>query len=53
MMRIRRTWSGVFHCTTCQLEEDLLQDDSVACRECGEAMMPGPLFSETIADESH
>ncbi len=45
-MRVRRTWTGVFHCTTCQLEEELLEDESVECRECGERMLAGSLFED-------
>jgi DNA-directed RNA polymerase subunit RPC12/RpoP len=42
-VRARKTWSGIFHCPICQIEEEFLEDDSLECRECGERMIPGPL----------
>jgi hypothetical protein len=41
-------WTGIFHCDICKLQESLDRDEAVACRECGELMVPGPLFSEEI-----
>ncbi len=45
-MRTRRSWSGVFHCAICKIEEELRDDDSVECHECGELMSPGALYTE-------
>lgn len=49
-MRTRKTWSGVFHCPVCQIEEEFLNDDCLECRECGERMIPGPLFEDDGED---
>jgi DNA-directed RNA polymerase subunit RPC12/RpoP len=46
VMRIVKRWTGIFHCPICQLEVELLDDDSVECQGCGERLIPGPLFSE-------
>lgn len=43
-MRTRRTFSGIFHCTGCGIEEELDEADNVLCQDCGELMVAGPLL---------
>lgn len=45
-MRTRKTWTGVFHCGLCKVEEDLDDEGNLECEECGERLVPGPLFED-------
>ena len=45
-MRTRKLWNGLYHCGSCQLQEELLGDETVECGSCGERLRPGPLFDE-------
>ena len=42
-MRTRVTFTGKYHCPTCWIEEELEDEDSLVCEECGQMLVRGPL----------
>jgi hypothetical protein len=48
-MRSRVAFTGKYHCPTCWIEEDLTNEESLICEECGEMLVCGPLRNPALA----
>jgi hypothetical protein len=46
-MRTRVAFTGKYHCPTCWIEEDLKDEESLICEDCGQVLARGPLLNPT------